>query len=198
MRLLLKACAGLVLVLLTAGCLVETDTSLSDPDAKAMDPALLGTWYHATRDEADLFSVAKDPQQPGRYRIVYTAIRADSREKPVRTAYYVAWRTVIAGHSYLNIRRTGGTDLDRPAATIVSYDLGADGTLVLRLFDTKQVIAAIKAGRLKGQFKEQSYSAEATITSPRDELVAFLAKAEHGALFAQKTAPLRKLVESAR
>jgi hypothetical protein len=195
MRSPLKALAGLVLLLLTGACIVETETTLSDPDPKAADQRLLGTWYHAKGGEVVLFSIAADRERDGAYRVVFTTIKADT-ERPVESIHYSAWRTAVNGQSYMNVRRTGGNVADMPALTIVSYDLGTDGTLVLRLMEPKQVIAAIEAGKLKGRFKKGRYVDEATITSPRAELAAFIAAADRDALFASKTGALRKLPES--
>lgn len=195
MRSLLQAVAGLVLVLVTAGCFVETENSLSDPDPRSMDPKLVGTWYFASEGEVALFSVAEDAAKPGAYRIVYTTIKAEA-EKPVETVHYQAWRTVLNGQVYLNVKRTGGTTLEQPAMTIISYDLGDDGLLALRMIDTKRVIAAIEAGKLQGRFKKDRYVDEATITSPRAELVAFVAATARDELFPHKTGGLRKLVET--
>ncbi|MCW5770763.1 MAG: hypothetical protein KIT16_03945 [Rhodospirillaceae bacterium] len=195
MRALLRAFAGLLVVFATAGCFLETETALSDPDPKAMDQRLVGTWYHASEGEVVLFAVAADQEKEGAYRVVYTTIKPGG-SSPVETAYYSVWRTVLNGHAYLNVKRTGGTGLPQPAMTIVSYDIDAEGRLVLRLMDVKRAIAAIEAGKLKGRFKKDRYVDEATITSPRAELAAFIAGADREALFANKASPLVKLKET--
>jgi len=195
MRSILKAAAGLCLLLLTSACLVETEATLADPDPKSVDTRLLGAWYTAKGGEVVLFSVVADDSKPGIYRVAFVNINphADSGIEALR---YQAWRTVVNGHSYLNVRRTSGSGTDTPALTIVSYDFGNDGTLVLRLMDTKQVIAAIEAGKLKGRFTKGRYVDEATITASRAEMAAFIAGADHDALFATKTGALHRLAES--
>lgn len=196
MRSTLRAFAGLVLVLLTSACLVETEATLSDPDAKAADPRLAGTWYFNKAGETVLFSVIVDPDRAGTYRVVFTNIKPQA-PNPVESIHYSAWRTVLNGQSYLNVRRTGGNLADMPALTVVSYDIGGGGTLVLRLMAPEPVIAAIESGKLKGRFKKGRYTSDATITSPRADLAAFIASANRDTLFATKTGGLRKLAEDA-
>ena len=192
----LKALAGLVLVLVFAsGCLVETEATLADPDPKSIDTRLLGNWYYAEKDEVSVVSIAADPSQEGAYRVVFANIRP-AGEKPAEFVQYGVSRTVVNGQPYLSVRRTGGNAIEQPALTIMTYDIGADGTLVLRLMSPKRVIEAIKAGMLKGTFKEGRYTDEAKITSARAELAAFIAAANRDELFPMKMGALRKLPET--
>ena len=144
-----------------------------------------------------IVAIIRDEQNEGAYRAVFVNVNpfADGAIEGTR---YAVWRTVVNGQSYLNVRRIGGSIADTPALTVASYDLGADGSLVLRLMDTKQVIAAIEAGKLKGTFKKGQYVDEAKITSSRAELAAFIAGADRDALFAMKTEPLRKIADTAK
>ena len=87
---------------------------------------------------------------------------------------------------------------DMPALTVLSYDVVDDGTLVLRMMDAKQVIAAIEAGKLKGTFKKGQYVDEAKITSLRAELAAFIAGADRNALFGVQTDPLKKMADTTK
>lgn len=192
----LKALAGLVLVLVVAtGCLVETEATLGDPDPKTIDTRLLGNWYYAEKDEVSVMSIAADPSQEGAYRVVFANVRPTG-EKQAEFVQYFVTRAIVNGQPYLSVRRTGGTAIEQPVLTIMTYDIGADGKLVLRLINTKLVIAAIKAGKLKGTFKEGQYSSEAKVTSPRAELAAFIAAADRDALFDQKMGALHKLPDT--
>jgi len=182
---------GLVLVLLTGGCLVETENTLADPDPKAMDERLVGTWYTAEAGEVTLFTATADDTAPGKYRVLYASLRVGA-DKPVEYEQYSAWRTVIDGKVFLNAVGIGGT----PKTFIAAYDLGADGRLVLRLMESKYVSAAIAAGKLKGTVKKGQYVDDVKITSPRAELAAFVAAADRDGLFAAKAAPLAKLPET--
>ena len=193
MRSTLKAVAGLFLILLTSACFVETEATLADPDAKALDTRLVGTWYAAEKAEVTLFSIAADEKELGVYAVVFASIRPGA-ENAVEFAHYRVWRTVVNGRAYLNARRIGAGK-DMPTQTVVAYDL-TDTTLVLRFIDAKAAIAAIEAGKLKGRVKKGSYVDEVTITSPRAELAAFVG-AEGDKLFSQKTGALRKLPPSA-
>ena len=193
MRSTLKAVAGLFLILLTNACFVETEATLADPDAKALDTRLVGTWYAAEKAEVTLFTIAADEKELGVYAVVFASIRPGT-DNPVEFAHYRAWRTVVNGRDYLNARRIGAGK-DMPATTVVAYDL-TETTLVLRLMDSKAAIAAIEGGKLKGRVKKGSYVDEVTITSPRAELAAFVG-AEGDKLFSQKTGALRKLPPSA-
>ena len=197
MRSALKAIAGLCLLLLTSACLVETEATLADSDPKAFDQRLVGTWYAGKGGEAIIISLIRDEQNEGAYRAVFVNVNpfADGAIEGTR---YSVWRTVVNNQSYLNIKRTGGSIADTPALTIATYDIGGDGTLVLRLMEPKQIIAAIEAGKLKGTFKKGQYVDEATITSPRAELAAFIAGADREALFTVKTDALRKMADTGK
>jgi hypothetical protein len=197
MRSILRAAAGHCLLLLASACLVETEATLADADAKSFDTRLVGSWYAGKGGEAMIVAIIRDEQNEGAYRAVFVNVNpfADGAIEGTR---YSVWRTVVNGQSYLNVRRIGGSIADTPALTVASYDLGADGSLVLRLMDTKQVIAAIEAGKLKGTFKKGQYVDEAKITSSRAELAAFITGADRDALFAMKTEPLRKIADTAK
>ena len=196
MRSTLKAFAGLVLLLLTSACLVETEATIADPDPKAADARLVGTWYHAEKGEVILLMVAPDAKDDGVYRIVFANIRPGADE-PVEASHYRAWRTVVNGRAYLSGERIGPGGKGMPAKTIIGYDI-ADGSLVLRLMDVKAAVDAIASGKLKGRVKKGGFVDEVTITSPRAELAAFVAGADRdGALFSVKTGMLRKMVDTA-
>ncbi len=197
MRSTVKALAGLCLLLLTSGCLVETEATLGDADTATFDERLVGNWYAGKSGDAVVLSIIRDKQVPGGYRAVFVNINpfADGSVEGTR---YAAARSVINGHSYLSIRRIGGSMADTPATAVVSYDLRADGTLVLRLMQAKPVIAAIEAGKIKGTFKKGQYVDEAKITSPRAELAAFVAGADRDVLFGLKTDPLHRLPDTAK
>ena len=197
MRSTLKALGGLCLLLLTSACLVETDATLGDADAKTFDQRLVGNWYAGKGGEAMMLSIIRDEQNAGAYRAVFVNINpfADGAIEGTR---YAAVRTVLNGQSYLSIRRIGGSESGMPARTLVSYDIREDGSLVLRMMQAKEVIAAIEAGKLKGTFKKGQYVDEAKISSPRAELAAFVAGADRDKLFGLKTDPLRKLADTGK
>lgn len=193
MRIVAKA-LGLVLVLLLGGCLVESENTLAEPDPKVKDDKLIGTWYSAEGGEVVMFQVAADEAGSGTYRAVYVAVRAGG-EKAVEFEQYNVWLTAVGGQTYLNVVRTGGTGTS-PKTMIVAYDFGTDGTLVVRLMDTKFTAAAVDAGKLKGRVKKGQYVDEVTITASRAELVAFIASAKRDELFASKTGALHKLPDT--
>lgn len=197
MRSTLRAVAGLFLILLATACVVETEATLGDADPTTFDQRLVGNWYAGKGGDAVILSIIRDDRTPGGYRAVLVNINAFADGATEGTRYAVS-RTVLNGQSYLNIRRIGGGGTDMPAATVLSYDLREDGTLVLRMMQPKEVIAAIEAGKIKGTFKKGQYVDEAKITSPRAELAAFIAAADREKLFGQKTDPLHKLADTAK
>jgi hypothetical protein len=197
MRSTLKALAGLCLLMLTSACIVETEATLGDADAKTFDQRLVGNWYAGKNGDAVILSIIRDEQTPGGYRAVFVNVNAFADGTIEGTRYAVS-RTVLAGQSYLSIRRIGGSIADSPATAVMSYDLRADGTLVLRMMQAKEVIAAIEAGKLKGTFKKGQYVDEAKIASPRAELAAFIAGADREKLFGLKTDPLHRLPDTGK
>ncbi len=197
MRSTLKSIAGLCLLLLTSACLVETEATLSDPDPKADDARLLGSWYAGKGGEMAVIAAVPDDTVPGAQRAVFVNVNAFATGE-IDGARYSVWRTVVNGQPYLNVRRTGGNVSDTPKVTIMAYDLASDGTLVLRLMNTTLVIAAIEAGKLKGRFRKGQYVDEATITATREELRAFIAASNREELFSEKMDAFRKLADTAQ
>lgn len=197
MRSPLKVVAGLCLILLTGACIVETEATLGHADPKTFDQRLVGNWYAGKSGEAVILSIIRDELTPGGYRAVFVNVNPLA-EGPIEGVRYAVSRTVLNGQAYLSISQVGGRVADMPARTIVSYDLRADGTLVLRMMQPKQVIAAIEAGTIKGTFKKGQYVDEAKITSPRAELAAFIAGADREKLFGLKTDPLHRLPDTAK
>ncbi len=197
MRSTLRAVAGLFLILLATACVVETEATLGEADPKTFDQRLVGNWYAGKGGDAVILSIIRDEQTPGGYRAVLVNINAFA-DGAVEGTRYAAARIVLNGQSYLSIRRISGAKTDMPGTTVVSYDLREDGTLVLRMMQPKEVIAAIEAGKIKGTFKKGQYVDEAKITSPRAELAAFIAGADREKLFGLKTDPLHRLPETAK
>jgi hypothetical protein len=197
MRSTLRAVAGLFLILLATACIVETEATLGEADPKTFDQRLVGNWYAGKGGDAVILSIIRDEQTPGGYRAVLVNINAFA-DGAVEGARYAAACIVLNGQSYLSIRRISGAKTDMPGTTVVSYDLREDGTLVLRMMQPKDVIAAIEAGKIKGTFKKGQYVDEAKITSPRAELAAFIAGADREKLFGLTTDPLHRLPETAK
>lgn len=190
MRLIAKGIA-LVLVLLTTGCIVESDNTLADPDPKQDDKRLAGTWVIAERTGAVMFSAVPDEKSTGRYHVVYVEVKP-GLDKPVQHTRYTVWRSVIAGKAFLNI-----VPVDAPAKTMIAaYDIDGQGRLMLRLMSTKFVATAVDAGKLKGTVKRGQYGEDVRITASRAELAAFVAAADRNALFSAKTGLLHKLPET--
>jgi hypothetical protein len=196
MRATLKALAGLFLVLLTSACLVETETTLGDPDPAMTDDRLVGVWYYAKDSEASIVAIAPDEEKKGLYRIAFVSANATGIGN-IEGVRFEGWITVVNGKRYLHLRKTAGDLPDMPKLTIVAYDIG-EGGLGMRFMNTKPVIAAIEAGKLKGRFKKGTYVDEVTITSPRAEFVAFMAGADDEKLFHKAEGALKKLPPTAK
>jgi hypothetical protein len=196
MRSILGAAAGLFIVLLTSACLLETETTLGDPDPKTADTRLLGTWFQAEKDEVIVFSIVADEKEPGAYRAVYASI-SPGKDDPVESTSYRVWRTVVNGRSYLNARRIGPGAKNMPTQTIIAYDI-ADNALTLRFPDLRRLAGAIQGGQLKGTVVKGEYVDQVRLTSARGELAAFIAAADKdGALFPNSTGSLKRMPQSA-
>ena len=193
MRTMLKAAAGLFLLLLTSACLVETEATIADADPKMADAKLVGSWYHAEKGEAIILSIAADEKAEGVYRIVFATIKPGSDE-PVESTAYRAWRTVVNNRAYITGELIGAPTEGMPKRTLISYDIEGD-VLVLRLMDTTLLAEAIASGKLKGKVVKGGYVDQITITAPRAELAAFIAAADYDKLFSVKAERLRKMGE---
>jgi hypothetical protein len=196
MRSILRAAAGLFLVFLTSACLLETETTLGDPDPKTADTRLLGAWFHVDKDEVIVFSLVADEKEPGTYRAVYASI-TPGKDESVETTSYRVWRTVLNGRSYLNARRIGRGANNMPAQTIIAYDI-TDNALTLRFPDLQRLAGAIDGGQLKGTVVKGGYVDKVRLTSARGELAAFIAAADKdGALFPNSAGSLKRIPQSA-
>lgn len=182
-----KALAALAL-LVAAACMVESETTLSDPDPALVDNRLAGMWRHESGDEKVEIAVTPNTTKPGVLNVTYTTVKEKEGKRQVER--FQAWRAVIAGRDYLSLLRFEG-DTPAPRVMLVAYRLDTAGALVISFMDSKAVAAAIKRGDIAGTAKGDPGSG-AVITAPRDKLVAFIAGHDHKALFPTEAEPLRR------
>jgi hypothetical protein len=183
LRHLYAVIATAVVSLLLSGCYV---TSLVPPAKNGApdDARLVGTWYGLDehgKHVADAFLHFIKPKDGGPMLMLATG----TDEYTVYELHTVQ----LGANRFFAVRKLHTRDLDAGKApdkeskefTLGAYDVRRD-KLVMRLFDTDKIRAAVTAKRVKGEVEKGDFGG-VTLTGTPEELSRFLASAEaNGAL----------------
>src|SRR6266404_4609489 len=146
---------GLIfLVLALAACVPESQNPAGDPAKAVKDPALNGLWQ-ADWEDGRLFLHVFDGGQG--MVDVYT----------------------------VNHKKDAGGEDSGGAATyvFVAYQMEADGKLDAHFIDDKAFIAAVTAGKLKGQVSGEGEGQTVLLTDDAAKIVAFMADQDDATLY---------------
>jgi len=184
----------LLAALVTAACVPETETFLSDPGARPLDGRLVGTWYWLERDGREAVILTVRRTKDNRFAVVWTELKPrrshDAGEAPVQFVRYAGHTTRLGKATFINL-----TLVDRkawksgvPSGTIMRYWIGRQG---LRIAFMKNDVFrnAVKEGRLAGRLIKDGV----IVTAERTALIAFMRKTGADKAFAEPTKPLRRL-----
>jgi hypothetical protein len=168
--------AGLALSL--AGCVVETETYLSEPGGEPLDQRLVGAWQ-LIDGEAGSFGVLLIREGDEGVLDMLT-LEAENDEESGRQSHKwassQAWTTVIDGDGYANLDFEG----DR---MIAAYRFLDDGDFAVGLMDLDLFRAAIEENRLDGTVVEGTFGNTVTVTAGAAALKTFLSQNGGHALF---------------
>ncbi len=180
-----------VLLALTAACIPETQTFLSDRAASAPDQRLAGTWYALKDHNLLVFHFAPAAKPGGTMTVTWVESNFNSG-KNEKGSRYLVWPTRIGQRTYLNIEQTSAPGKKSPTRTIMQYTITPKGVLSAHFLDSKVVAASIKSGKLAGRFKIGKYTTTAVITASRASLIAYL-KRKGDSAFAKDATVVHRL-----
>jgi hypothetical protein len=174
----------LLLIVVLAGCKVDSVNPISSFDGAQPDTAIHGVWRYKAGDELSYlhigpeFALTDAARPAGRHtRIVIV----DHKRSGLTDEAYVAYTSRVGKQRYLNVVQTEG---DRTVGYLfVRYTLVDRNTLRFATMDEEALKAAIRAGRIKGTTRGEGLSAETAITADSAEIERFLG-AEGAKLFA--------------
>ncbi len=177
-----------------AGC-DDSSAPLSDANQASLDKALPGLWMHQHQEGVTYYHVGRlgSDFPEGLMRVVILShARGDILQQP---EVALAFRTVVAGHAYLNIGNVTHEQLETimhqgwEAARVESYMIVKyrvdTNKLVVWYMDNQAKRKAIEAGKVQGEMKANNRYRFTDTTENLARLVA----AERRHLFAEE--PLR-------
>lgn len=182
--------AGLALV--TPGCLIGSDSPVSDPDKAKADESLVGTWEttviqpDAAHKGLTVEKLVLPGYPPGLMKATLNATKPDNTPKSL-----VFFVSDLNGQKFANLvsedikdpRHLPAWDkLKAKGYGIQKYDVSGD---TLKLWLERQTVLekAIMAGKLKGKWAGGPYYSYIQLTDTSDNLARFLASEDSKELF---------------
>ena len=163
------AAALVATALALGGCMVETDTFLSERGAEPPDDRLLGAWSLVEGEQTALGVMLVRAEDDGTLGLLSVEVREDydSGEQSVDWNLARAWTTRVGGDGYMNL------DLDGEKM-ILAYGVNNDGNVRIGVLDEARIRAAIEEGRLEGTVAEGTFLDTVRVTASRQAFVQFL------------------------
>ena len=186
-----------LLPLLATGCFPETETWLSDAATAKPDQRLIGTFIggDSNRERHLVVTEAAGSGSGAAFRLVWVGVKSKDEKKPVVWAAYRAWPARLAdGLTLLNLERIGrgrhATDV--PDRFFARYDVGADGSVTIRMPRIPSWSRAVSSGALAGHVVKKKYIDRVTLKASRDSLIRYI-KANAKVLFDETGTEWRKI-----
>jgi hypothetical protein len=164
---------GLIfLVLALAACVPESQNPAGDPAKAVKDPALNGLWQ-------------ADWEDGGQGMVdVYTVNH--KKDGGGEVDHYQGFVSTVGNRRIANLQMadSGGEDSGGAATYVfVAYQMEADGKLDAHFIDDKAFIAAVTAGKLKGQVSGEGEGQTVLLTDDAAKIVAFMADQDDATLY---------------
>lgn len=167
-----------VLAAALAGCVVETETYLSEPGSQPADQRLVGAWRLVDGEDGDFGVLMIREGADGALDMLSLEV-SDDEESGTQTHKWStsrAWTTAIDDEGYANLDFEGNR-------MIVAYRILDDGDLVVGLMHPDLFRDAIEAGRLDGTVVRGTFGETVTVTADAAALAEFLRANGGHALF---------------
>ncbi len=178
---LLTRCGLIFLVLALGACVPESQNPAGDPAKAVKDPALNGLWQ-ADWEDGRLFLHVFDAGQG--MIDVYTVNH--KKDGGGEADHYQGFVSTVGNRRIANLQMadSGGEDSGGAATYVfVAYQMEADGTLDSHFIDDKAFIAAVTAGKLKGQVSGEGEGQTVLLTDEATKIVAFIADQDDATLY---------------
>jgi hypothetical protein len=184
---------GLPICLLLTSCVTDSQNPLSSPETAQADQRLLGDW--------------SDKKDPGTGRVSMTNaapwMQVESiDDKTGQKTDYDFFPTVISGTSFLNVQGAVADSDGHPSKNYVflRYTISSGDVLQMWMISQDAVIAAVRAGKLKGIVHQDRISPhngdadhDVTLLDTSANLVKFIRNSNVHALFNDEMEPLYRV-----
>lgn len=150
------------------GCLVQTETFLTERADAETDDRLIGVWTVPHNEDETGFLFVREADDGG-MDVLTLELREDDDTRHQRPKWdvAVAWPTTIAGLGYLNLIMDDGR-------LIVAYRVNADDTMEFGVMNTDLLKKAVQAGKLKGKLEQGFLGTEVLLTDSADNIKSFI------------------------
>lgn len=164
----LRIAFALALLVFLSGCLVQTETFLTERGDAELDGRLIGVWTVPNNQDDVGFLFVRESKDGG--MDVLTVELRENSENEHQTPKWesaVAWPTQIAGFGYLNLIMDDGR-------MIVAYRFNRDASLEFGFMNTDPLKKAVKAGKVKGRLDMGFLGTEVMLTDTASNIAAFI------------------------
>ncbi len=178
---LLPVCGLVFLILALGACVPESQNPAGDPANAVKDPGLNGLW-EADWEDGRLFLHVFDAGQG--MIDVYTVNH--KKDGGGEADHYQGFVSNVGSRRIVNLQMadSGGEDSGGAATYVfVAYQMGANGKLDAHFIDDKAFIAAVTAGKLKGQVSGEGEGQTVLLTDDATKITAFIAAQDDATLY---------------
>ena len=178
----LVLCCGLIfLTHALAACVPESQNPAGDPAKAVKDPALNGLW-EADWEDGRLFLHVFDGGQ-GMIDVFTVNHKKDGGGE---ADHYQGFVSAVGKRHIVNLQMadSGGEDSGGAATYVfVAYQMDPTGKLDAHFIDDKAFIAAVTAGKLKGQVSGEGEGQTVLLTDDAVKITAFIADQDDATLY---------------
>ncbi len=157
-----------LLLVLLPGCLVQTETFLTERSDAKVDERLIGVWT-VPHNQDDVGYLFVREAEGGGMDVLTVELRENDETRHQRPKWdqALAWPTKIAGLDYLNLIMEDGN-------LIVAYRVNPDGSLEFGVMNTDLFKKAVDADRIEGKLEKAFLGNEVSLTDSAENIKAFI------------------------
>ena len=171
---------AVILTLVLAACIPESQNPAGDPAAAVKEPGLNGLWQ-ADWEDGRLFLHVFDSGQ-GMIE-VYTVNH--KRDGSGEADHYEGFISAVGKRRIANLQTAGTGEEDSGGAAtyvFIAYELQPDGRLAVHFVNDKPFIAAVTAGKLQGQVTGEGDNQTVLLTDETKKISDFIAAQDDATL----------------
>src|SRR5215470_14147236 len=172
---------AVILTLVLAACIPESQNPAGDPSAAVKEPGLNGVWQ-ADWEDGRLFLHIFD----GGHGMVEVYTVNQKSDGSGEADHYEGFISKIGQRHIANLQSAAtGEEDSGGAATYVflAYQLQPDGGLLVHFVDDKPFVAAVTAGKLQGQVSGEGNNQTVLLTDETTKIAAFMAAQKDASLY---------------
>ena len=172
---------AVILSLVLAACIPESQNPAGDPAAAVKEPALNGVWQ-AEWEDGRLFLHVYDSGQ-GMIEVYTVNHKGDGTGE---ADHYEGFVSAIGKRHIANLQTAGTGEEDSGGAAtyvFIAYQLQPDGALTVHFINDKPFIAAVTAGKLQGQVTGEGDNQTVLLTEETKKIGDFIASLDDATLY---------------